>query len=221
MKDYRVVMVDDDKDVLDAFYANLQDEFTIETFTDPRRAINFVEEYAPDAVVLDYHMPGTKAFDLYSELRSKKNNRPIIFLTGDTCPELKVQGLDLGADDFLRKPISSKELSAHIKNRIKSYQVKNPEIVKVHNLQVNLESPEVVLDGNNVNLTKKEFQILSILIRNLNLVVKKHEMIQEIWPSVKVEDNNLDTHLSNLRRKLKGFGGKIITFKCFGYIMKN
>lgn len=221
MTDYRVVMVDDDKDVLDAFYANLQDEFTIETFTDPRHAVKFVENYEPDAVVLDYHMPGTKAFDLYNELRSKKNNRPIIFLTGDACPELKVQGLDLGVDDFLRKPISSKELGAHIKNRIKSYQLKNPNVLKVHNLEVNLESPEVILDGRHVGLTKKEFQILSILIRNLGQVVKKHEMIQEIWPSVKVEDNNLDTHLSNLRRKLKGFGGRIITFKCFGYIMKN
>lgn len=221
MRDYRVVMVDDDKDVLDAFYANLQDEFTIETFTDPRHAVNYVEEYAPDAIILDYHMPGTKAFDLYSELRHKKVGRPIIFLTGDSCPELKVQGLELGADDFLRKPISSKELSAHIKNRIRSYQKKNPDILTIHNLQINLHSPEVILDGREVSLTKKEFQILSILVRNLNLVVKKADMIKEIWPSVKVEDNNLDTHLSNLRRKLKGFSGKIITFKCFGYVMKN
>jgi len=221
MKDYRVVMVDDDKDVLEAFYANLHEEFRIETFTDPRKAVSFISEYAPDAVVLDFHMPGTQAFDLYKELRGHKTARPIIFLTGEASMDVKIKGLGLGVDDFLRKPISSEELSAHIKNRIKNYQQRSPEIVKVHNLEVNFESTEVLLDGTQINLTKKEFLILSILVRNLNAMVKKTDMIQEIWPSVKVEDNNLDTHLSNLRRKLKGFSGKITTFKCFGYIMKN
>lgn len=221
MNDYRIVLVDDDKNMLEVLQENLQDEFKVQAFSDPLKAILHMEDNVPDAIILDFHMPGNNAFDIYRAIRLKQVRQPILFLTGDHSVEIKVQGLELGADDFLRKPISSDELSAHLRNRIKSYKKLNPAYIQVRNLEMNLDSAEVKLNGNLVQLTRKEFQILSMLLTNRNTVIKKTEMIDNVWGSCKVEENNIDTHLSNLRKKIKAFTGQIVTMKCYGYILKD
>lgn len=221
MNDFKVVLVDDDIDMLDIMHENLRDEFKVQTFADPLKALLHINDIAPDAIVLDFHMPGNNAFEIFKALRLKQHRQPIIFLTGDPSLELKIQGLELGADDFLRKPISTHELSAHLRNRIRRYKKSNPQNIQVRNLEINLDSAEVKLSGNLVSLTRKEFQILSMLVTNKNTVIKKTEMIESVWGTCKVEENNIDTHLSNLRKKLKEFTGKITTMKCYGYILKD
>lgn len=221
MNNYRVVLVDDDKNMLEVYQENLKEEFKVEVFADPQQALKYLEKNEADAVVLDYHIPGQNAFAIYNELRMKKQQQPVLFLTGDACPKIKVSGLELGADDFLHKPISMMELSAHLKNRIRSHQKNKPSVIKIHNLEVNLASPNVLLNDKTVFFTRKEFMILSMLVSNINSLVNKSDMIEKIWPDVKVEENNLDTHLSNLRKKLKGFEGRIRTVKGFGYILRS
>lgn len=217
---YQIVLIDDDADMLEALNHGLQDEFKVNRFTDANDALAHLENHYADALLLDFHMPGKDAFGLYQEFRQKLNRRPIIFLTGDSSSSIKIKGLDLGADDFLHKPISMNELSAHINNRIRGYHHQRPGIIELKNLKINLADPEIELNNKKVTLTKKEFQILVTLALNSNRVVTKAEMIKIVWPNVTVEENNLDTHLSNLRRKLHGFTGKIKTLKCFGYSLR-
>lgn len=220
MPPYHIALVDDDHDILEALNHGLSDEFKTELFTDPRDAMRFLTTNPIDAVILDYHIPGFNSFELYEDLRKTKDSHPIMFLTGESCPKIKVQGLELGVDDFLRKPMSMFELGAHIKNRIMSYRKKQPSLVELQNMKFKVGVPEISINGEKVLLTKKEFQLLSILAASPNTVVKKAEMIDAIWQDVKVEDNNLDTHLSNLRKKIKGFSGKIRTIKYFGYCLE-
>lgn len=217
---FNVVLIDDERDLLEVMKLNLQEEFHVKTFTDPLHAMSFLESNSADAIVLDYHIPGRNAFEIYAELRTKKLNQPVLFLTGEMDISIKLDSLNLGVDDFLHKPINSSELSAYLNNRIKSYKKRNPEIVKIHNLEVNLQDPHVILDGRAVTLTPKEFEILSMLVTSPNTVIKKSAIIETIWADVKVEENNIDTHMSNMRKKLKSFTGKIKTIKCVGYVLR-
>lgn len=217
---YNVVLVDDDRDLLDVLKMNLNEEFRVEAFTDPEGALRFIETHSTDAIVLDYHIPGRSAQELFEKFKPQRSGPPVLLLTGDGDVNVKVGCLDSGVDDFLLKPISTPELKAHLRNRIRSFKKQNPTFVKMKNLEVNLSEPLVVLNGAQVALTPKEFQILCLLITRPNTVVKKHEIVDTLWPEVKVEENNVDTHLSNLRKKLRGFECEIKTIKCFGYMLK-
>jgi DNA-binding response OmpR family regulator len=221
MRDFKVILVDDDADLLDVLKLNLKDDFRVQAFSDANAAVQYMDTNHFDALVLDYHMPGKNSFQLFQDLRNRKYHQPVIFLTGDSTPELKIEGLELGVDDFLHKPITTVELGAHLRNRIKNFRSRHPNNLKIHNLEIDPEFPEVKISGENIPLTKKEFQILTVLAFNLNTIVKKEDMVRRVWKDVTVEENNLDTHLSNLRRKIKGFQGKIKTLKGFGYILKD
>lgn len=220
MLDYNVVLVDDDLDLLDVISLGLRDEFSVRSFSRPQEAVQYLSSNKFDAVVMDFHMPGHNSFQVLTEIRNQKYQQPVLFLTGDANPALKIESLDQGVDDFILKPVSTMELSAHLRNRIKAFRHKHPTVTHVKNLEINKDFPEVKLNGENIALTRKEFEILSILTGNLNSVVQKEEIIRRVWSNVTVEDNNLDTHLSNLRKKLKGFDGHIKTLKGFGYVMR-
>lgn len=217
---YSIVLIDDEKDLLNSLSSNLQEDFQVSTFTDPHHALQFLQGSSPDAIILDYHIPGVNTFEIFQQLRSRKVDQPVLFLTGETDTSVKVNGLDLGADDFLQKPITTTELKAYLNNRIRSYKKKNPTTVKVQNLEVNLQDPQVTLDGRQIALTPKEFEILSLLVTKPNTVIRKSEIVRRVWPDVTVEENNLDTHLSNLRKKLRGFSAQIKTIKCVGYVLR-
>lgn len=217
---YLVVLVDDDVELLELLRINLIDEFRIEAFTDPERAITFIASHPPDAVVLDMHLSGKCGLDLYGHLQSQNARPPVILLTGDEDLDLKVNCLDLGVDVYLHKPVTVKELAAHLRNRISFFRKNNPNILKLRNLELNLLNPLAILHGKQMSLTPKEFQILTLLAVNANSTVRKAKIMQTLWPEVKVEDNNIDTHMSNLRKKLKEFQGEIITMKCHGYMLQ-
>jgi DNA-binding response OmpR family regulator len=218
---YHVVLVDDDKELLDVISLDLQDQkFTVRAFSDPHAALSYVETNPIDAVVLDYHMQGYDPLETYKSFRLKKSERPILFLTGDIHPDVRMGCLEVGADDFLHKPISIPELSAHLRNRIRAYRKSTPSIIRIKNLEVNLNEPLVLLNGKEIALTPKEFQMLCLLVTHPNTIVKKATIVGKLWPEVKVEDNNVDTHISNLRKKMAGLECEIKTVKCFGYILK-
>lgn len=220
MNKYNVVLIDDEPDFLNSYKHHLDEEFHVHPFTDPRHALDFINSFPVDAVVMDYHIPGSNASDTFMELRTKNFDRPVMFLTGEADVGVKLNSLELGVDDYLHKPISSTELTAYLKNRISAYKKRNPGYLQVHNLRMKLKDPHVFVNNELVVLTPKEFEILLLLVNNKNSVVKKSEILEKLWAGVKVEENNVDTHMSNLRRKLKEFTGDIKTVKCIGYILR-
>ena len=168
------------------------------------------------------HIPGKDGFQVYEEVKRAKQNLPVLFLTGDSNLSARVKGLEIGADDFLIKPVQTEELVARIRNRIQlsKRNLQNNKVIKFKDLVIDLDGHQVILNNQAVRLTPKEYQLLLVLSQNPNRVIHKDDLIHMLWKDVHVEVNNLDTHFSNLRRKLKPFSTHIKTLKNLGYVLR-
>jgi two-component system phosphate regulon response regulator PhoB len=224
MEKYRmhVTIIDDNKDLLEVLSNSLQDNFTLETFTEPDKGLEFIRNNHTDAILLDLHIPGKDGFQVYEEVKRTKQNLPVLFLTGDSDMGARVKGLEIGADDFLIKPVQTEELVARIRNRVSlsKRNLQNNKVIKFKDLTIDLDGHQVILNNQAVRLTPKEYQLLLVLSQNPNRVIHKDDLIHMLWEDVHVEVNNLDTHFSNLRRKLKPFSTHIKTLKNLGYVLR-
>jgi DNA-binding response OmpR family regulator len=217
-----VTIIDDNKDLLDVLSHSLSDSFTLETFTEPDKGLEFIRNNHTDAILLDLHIPGKDGFQVYEEVKRAKQNLPVLFLTGDSNMGSRVKGLEIGADDFLIKPVQAEELIARVRNRIQlsKRNLQNNKTIKFKDLTIDLDGHQVILNHEPVRLTPKEYQLLLVLSQNPNRVIHKDDLIHMLWKDVHVEVNNLDTHFSNLRRKLKPFSMHIKTLKNLGYVLR-
>lgn len=217
-----VTIIDDNKDLLDVLSSSLSDSFAIESFCEPEKGLEYIRNNHTDAILLDLHIPGKDGFQVYEEVKRAKQNLPVLFLTGDSDIGARVKGLEIGADDFLLKPVQTEELVARIKNRISlsKRNLQNNKVIKFKDLTIDLDGHQVILNNQAVRLTPKEYQLLLVLSQNPNRVIHKDDLIHMLWKDVHVEVNNLDTHFSNLRRKLKPFSTHIKTLKNLGYVLR-
>lgn len=217
-----VTIIDDNKDLLDVLASSLGDSFNLELFTEPEKGIEFIRNNHTDAILLDLHIPGKDGFQVYEEVKRAKSNLPVLFLTGDTTLNSMVRGLDMGADDFLVKPVQTEELVARVRNRITLSKRSNQsnKTIQFKDLVIDLDGHQVLINNSPVKLTPKEYQLLLVLAQNPNRVIHKDDLITMLWKDVHVEVNNLDTHFSNLRRKLKPFSTHIKTLKNLGYVLR-
>lgn len=217
-----VTIIDDNKDLLEVLSSALADSFTIESFIEPDKGLEFIRNNHTDAILLDLHIPGKDGFQVYEEVKRAKQNLPVLFLTGDSDIGARVKGLEIGADDFLLKPVQTEELIARIKNRIalSKRNLQSNKVIKFKDLTIDLDGHQVILNNQAVRLTPKEYQLLLVLSQNPNRVIHKDDLIHMLWKDVHVEVNNLDTHFSNLRRKLKPFSAHIKTLKNLGYVLR-
>jgi DNA-binding response OmpR family regulator len=208
-----VTIIDDNRDVLETYKTALEGKFSCETFFEPERAIEFVKQNHTDAILLDLHIPQKDGFQVYEE---------ILFLTGDGTLPAKLRGLEMGADDFITKPVEIEELAARIRNRVqltkKNFHLN--KTIQFKDLVIDLDAHQVLMGGQPVKLTPKEYQLLLVLAQNPNRVIHKDDLITMLWKDVHVEVNNLDTHFSNLRRKLKPFSNHVKTLKNLGYVLR-
>jgi DNA-binding response OmpR family regulator len=217
-----VTIIDDNKDLLEVLSSSLADTFNVEMFTEPDKGLEFIRNNHTDAILLDLHIPGKDGFQVYEEVKRAKQNLPVLFLTGDSDLSARVKGLEIGADDFLVKPVQTEELVARIRNRIQlsKRNLQNNKVIKFKDLVIDLDGHQVILNNQPVRLTPKEYQLLLVLSQNPNRVIHKDDLIHMLWKDVHVEVNNLDTHFSNLRRKLKPFSTHIKTLKNLGYVLR-
>lgn len=167
-----------------------------------------------DLAILDVSLPDGNGFDLYRN-NIKEKNIPSIFLTAKDGEDNIVKGLELGAEDYITKPFSIKELMARI-NRIILRNKKNT-IIQVQNIKFDMDKMVVYRDNENVELTNLELKILNLLFLNLNKVVKRSEIIDKIWEWTgnDVNDNTVTVYLKRIREKIKT--DIIITIKGIGY----
>jgi DNA-binding response OmpR family regulator len=217
-----VTIIDDNRDLLEVLSGSLADSFSLELFTEPDKGLEFIRNNHTDAILLDLHIPGKDGFQVYEEVKRAKQNLPVLFLTGDSDLSARVKGLEIGADDFLIKPVQTEELVARIRNRIQlsKRNLQNNKVIKFKDLVIDLDGHQVILNNQAVRLTPKEYQLLLVLSQNPNRVIHKDDLIHMLWKDVHVEVNNLDTHFSNLRRKLKPFSTHIKTLKNLGYVLR-
>ena len=210
-----ILIVDDEKEIADLVEIYLKNEnYNVYKYYSSKDLLKNIDKLEIDLAILDVMMPDIDGFKLCNKIR-EKYNFPIIFVTAKVENIDKITGLSIGADDYITKPFSIKELMARI-NRIILRNKKNT-IIQVQNIKFDMDKMVVYRDNENVELTNLELKILNLLFLNLNKVVKRSEIIDKIWEWTgnDVNDNTVTVYLKRIREKIKT--DIIITIKGIGY----
>ena len=215
----RLLVIEDDPILLRSLAETLREEnFAVDTADDGSEGLYKALEYNYDAIILDVMLPSIDGWEILSRLRAKKDT-PILMLTArDTIPD-RIRGLNQGADDYLIKPFDSDELLARIRALIRRSAGKTSSILNIGSLSINISSRRVMLNGQEVFLTAREYALLEYLALHRKEVISRTTLYEHLFN----EDDNtlsnlLDVHVSNLRKKLGG--GFITTRRGHGYLIE-
>ncbi|WP_294371116.1 response regulator transcription factor [uncultured Clostridium sp.] len=206
----KILIVDDEEHIVELLDFNLKNA-GYETFTasDGIEAVKIAEEEKPSLILLDLMLPGMDGFDVCKEIRKNKEmkNTSIIMLTAKGEELDKILGLELGADDYITKPFSVRELLARVKAVLRRTSVSNiqeSDIYESKTLKVDFERHEVIVNGEKVDLTLKEFELLHILIKNKGKILKREMLLDKIWGYEYIgETRTVDVHIRYLRKKIE------------------
>jgi two-component system, OmpR family, alkaline phosphatase synthesis response regulator PhoP len=224
-----ILVVDDEQDIVEFVRYNLQKEgFRVLTARNGRQALEQVGHH-PDCILLDIMMPELDGKDVLRELRgnAKTSGIPVVFLTARGSDVDEVVGLELGADDYIVKPISVPKLIARIKNVLRKYDVRPAEPsssrpILLGPIEIIPKEHVVRIDGAEVFFPKKEFEVLSSLASRLGEVVNRETLLNEIWGTdVRVIDRTVDVHIRKIREKMGKYADAIETIKGIGYRMRS
>lgn len=223
-----ILIVDDEQDIVDLIGYNLTKEgYTVVSATNGTQAVELARTAHPDLVILDIMMPGMDGFEVCRALRQQPSTQgmAIMFLTAKAGEIDQILGLELGADDYIQKPISPRVLIARVKTilrrgseRIRTETIAAPEILRIGALEVNRQNYTVRIDNRESFFPKKEFELLAFLAANRGKVFTREVLLRRIWgESVYVIDRTVDVHVSKIREKLGKYGPFIETVKGVGY----
>ena len=219
--DTKILVVDDEKDLCEILQFNLESEgFEIEVAYSGEEALNKSIEHF-DLLLLDVMMGGMSGFKLADKIRKELGlSVPIIFLTARETENDMLTGFNVGADDYLSKPFSIKELVARIRavlRRGKNVELK-PKVITVEGMELDLNRKMVSIDSEPVLLTRKEFDILVMLASNKGKYLSRQEILDRIWSDdVIVTERNVDVNIARLRKKIGEYGNHIKGRSGYGY----
>lgn len=226
MSEKKVLIIEDDQDIIDVIEFNLKKEgFSVISSKNGIDGLEKIKKLKPDIVVLDVMLPGIDGFSILRNVKIDKeiSSIPIIMLTARDCEIDKINGLESGADDYISKPFSIRELIARIKVVLKRYN-KDEELkleFSFGRLYINFERYQVFIGDKEVNLTSKEFQILKEFVLSKGKLLTRDYLLSRVWNIISdIETRTLDVHIMNLRKKLKEYGKLIETVKNIGYRFK-
>ncbi|MFH1714700.1 MAG: response regulator transcription factor [Elusimicrobiota bacterium] len=217
-----IVIVDDEKDIVSLVTINLEKSgFDAKGFTDVKPFWEFLKKKKPDLIILDLMLPESDGFDICKKLKAdiRLKDIPIIMLTARGDEIDKVLGLELGADDYVTKPFSVKELIARVKNITKRYEIssENVEIID-EDFVLDNDRHEVILKGKKIDLTTSEFKILQLLASKKGHVLSRDRILEHLWGDDKIViDRTVDFHVKNLREKLGKYGKLVKNIRGVGY----
>lgn len=223
----KVLVVDDEKDIVDILKYNLEreNEFEVLTAKDGREAIELAQSI-PDVILLDIMMPELNGFEVCKRLKNDKltSGIPVIFLTAKENEIDEILGLEIGADDYINKPISPRKVLARIKSVIRRFSKeieksqKLEENVRFRNLEIDSSSHSVKINEKEIFFPKKEFQLLHFLISNRGRVYSREILLNQLWgENIYVVDRTVDVHVAKVREKLGEYSDYIETIKGLGY----
>ncbi|MGH7849514.1 MAG: response regulator [Thermodesulfobacteriota bacterium] len=225
MTEKLITIVEDEEDIVKLVSHHLKREgFKVKEFHNGRDFLSYIESVVPDLAVLDIMLPGIDGLEICRILKNKSTTAsvPIIMLTAKASEADVVVGLELGADDYIVKPFSPRELVARVKTVLRRTGTKESEdnIIKVGPLIINTEKYEVSVDNEKVLLTTTEFKILEVLADGKGRVFTRDQLLKKkrLWGDDKlVYDRTIDVHIKNLREKLGPAGNMIKTVRSIGY----
>lgn len=221
-----ILIVEDEKKIADVLQKGLAEQhFRVEVAYDGLIGKKLLENHKFDLVILDISLPGMNGYELCKFIRTRNEKIPIIMLTALNAINDKIEGFDVGADDYMVKPFDFMELLVRIKALLKRiYHVQQGNVLKVSDVVMNLENKEVTRSGKTVPLTAKEFQLLEYFVRNKNRVVSRADIALNVWDiDFDTKTNVIDVYVNFLRKKLdKENSPKLIhTQVGMGYILKD
>ncbi len=205
----RILIVDDEPSLIKGLRFNLeqQDGYTVDEALDGEQALEMFQAGQYDLVLLDLMLPKIDGMEVCQRIRSM-SNVPIIMLTAKDDDMDKIMGLEFGADDYMTKPFNMLELKARIKTIFRRVEgtekAREPQVIRARNMTVNLENRSVEIDGQDVALTAKEFDLLQLFITNKGKVYDREKLLELIWKYEYLGDlRTVDVHIRRLREKIE------------------
>jgi phosphate regulon transcriptional regulator PhoB len=219
----KILVVEDEKDIVKMLEYNLKKEgYGTLSARNGDTAIEVAKKEHPDLILLDLMLPGIDGLEVCKALKAERKTAtiPIIMLTAKSQESDKVVGLELGADDYITKPFSPRELMARIKAVLRRGKEKLPEVLTISDLTIDFAKVAVAVKNKPVDLTAKEFELLKTLIKAKGRVLSRDHLLNTIWgfdQSLEIQTRTVDVHIRTLRKKLKTLSKYIITVKNYGY----
>jgi two-component system alkaline phosphatase synthesis response regulator PhoP len=222
--DIKILLVDDEQDILEIISYNLKQEgYQVITATNGREAVEKATKELPDLIILDVMMPEMDGMEACEHIRKNETlkNTIITFLTARGEDYSQVAGFDAGADDYITKPVRPKVLLSKVKallRRLKSSEEAKGDVLQVGNVQINRDEYKIVIDGEEMTLPRKEFELFYLLASKPGKVFKREEILDKVWGNeVVVGGRTIDVHIRKLREKIgddcfktiKGVGYKL------------
>ena len=227
MSKYRILVVDDEESLCEILKFNLEREgYEVITALSAEEALalNLAEL---DLAILDVMMGELSGFGLAHILRKRSEtaNMPIIFCTARDSEEDKIKGFDIGADDYISKPFSVAEVMARVRSVLRRSKPKvatdtaaaNDNLIRFEGLEINNLKKLCTIDGTEVSLTRKEFDILVMLLSNRGTILSREQIMKQVWSNEVVLDRTIDVNITRMRKKLGQYGNHIITRTGYGY----
>lgn len=225
MKQEHILVVDDEEDLCEILKFNLEQAgYLVDTAYSAEEAFTMnITNY--DLILLDVMMDEMSGFKMASILRNGKltSNIPIIFCTAKDSENDILKGLNIGADDYISKPFSIKEVIARVKAVLRranqqTLKKETTSTVQYENLIIDTTSKKVLINGKKIELTKTEFEIILLLLKHPNVVFSREDLLKRIWSEdVYVNDRTVDVHITRLRKKIAPYGNHIVARLGFGY----
>jgi two-component system alkaline phosphatase synthesis response regulator PhoP len=224
----KILVVDDEHDILELLRYNFtRNGYEVIIAANGKTALERLT-LNPDLIILDVMMPQMDGYEVCYNIKQSEQHKsiPIIFLTAKTSEADEIRGLNLGASDFVQKPVSINKLIARVKANLRNVERQNDlkasnAIIKNGPIVINREEYSVRIDNRSVELARKEFEILFLLASNPGKVYNREKILNEIWGNqVFVVERTIDVHLVNIRKKLGEFSECIETIKGIGYRLR-
>ena len=221
MTEAMILVVEDEQSIASLVTLYLTNEgFRVSQIADGAQALDAIGRVKPDLVILDVMLPGMDGVEICRRLRAAGDGLPIVMLTARDAEVDRILGLELGADDYITKPFSPRELVARVKAVLRrtTRGGDEQEILRVADVEIDLARREVRTGEQTVTLTAKEFDLLAFLTRNRGIVFSRDRLLDRVWGYERpVDTRTVDSHVKSLRHKLGSSGSVVLTVRGVGY----
>lgn len=216
-----IYIVEDDGNIREIEEFALENAgFLVNSFSDATSFFASLERKLPDLVLLDIMLPDENGNDILTNIRASEITQsiPVIMVTAKTTELDLARGLEIGADDYIKKPFSVVELTSRVKALLRRTSSDGKQIIRIDELVLDDGKHTVSLGDSPVELTFKEYELLKYLLMNRGLVLKRAQIMDKIWGmDYELESRTLDMHIKSLRAKLRNYGDRILTVRNVGY----
>lgn len=217
----KILVIEDEAELRETIRESLSKErFLVETAADFSSAMNKINDYNYDCILLDIMLPGGSGLDLLRELKKMRRSDSVLIISAKDSLDDKVTGLELGADDYLAKPFHLMELNARVKSVIRRTAMQGDLSVTLGNLVLFPDKREVRVAGQELQLNRKEYDLLYYFVVNVNRVINKMSLAESVWGDNIDQADSLDfiySQVKNLRKKLKQAGATVEVTAVYGF----